>query len=165
MKVNTLFVFLALLTISACKTSVKPITANEPIIKGYVVGEQCEYTWRICAGEKIREERKMSKGVVAYKNGLGFSFGKDTIQITNPSSEKNITPNGDWPLKADEKWKYEYETANNEGDKITIKQDSEVISYGIVTITGSTFKTFKIAYTGTVRNHKHSKAGGPSNDV
>jgi hypothetical protein len=165
MKVNTLFVFLALLLISACKTSVKPITANEPTIKDYVVGEQWEYTWKTTAGEKIRGEGITSKEVVAYKNGLGFSFGNDTIQITNPSSEKSNTPYRDWPLEIGKKWRYESETTNNEGDKITIKQDAEVISYGDVTVKGGTFKAFKIVYTGTIRNHKFSETGGLSNDV
>ena len=165
MKINTLLVILALLILSACNTSAKPTTANQPTIKDYVVGEQWEYKWKTSAGEKIRGEGKTSKEVVIYKNGLGFSYGKDTVQITNPSSEKGATPYRDWPLEVGKKWKYESESANNEGDKLTTKQAAEVISYGDVTVKAGTFKAFKIVYTGTVRNHKYSKTGAPSNDV
>jgi hypothetical protein len=44
MKVSALLAILALITINTCKISVKSITANEPTIKDYVVGEQWEYT-------------------------------------------------------------------------------------------------------------------------
>ncbi len=165
MKVNTLFAILALLIISACNTSVKPVTATEPIIKDYVVGEQWEYTYKSTSEGKIMNEGKTTKEVVAYKNGLGFSYGKDTIQITNPASEKSATPNKDWPLEVGKKWRYESEAPNGVGDRMTIKQDVEVISYGDVTVKSGTFKAFKIVYTGTIRNHKYSKTGGLSNDV
>jgi len=165
MKVNVLVAILALLILSACNTSVKPITANEPTIKDYVVGEQWEYTWKTTAGEEIRGEGKDLKEVVNYKKGLGFLYGKDTVQITNPSLEKSATPYRDWPLEVGKKWRYESESANNEGDKITTNQDVEVISYGDVTVKAGTFKAYKIVYTGMVRNHKYSKTGGLSNDV
>ena len=165
MKVNALLVILALLILSACNTSVKPITANEPTIKDYVVGEQWEYTYKSTSEGKIMNEGKTTKEVVVYKNGLGFLYGKDTVQITNPSSEKSATPNKDWPLEVGKKWRYESEAPNGVGDRMTIKQDAEVISYGDVTVKAGTFKAFKIVYTGTVRNHKYSKTGGPSNDV
>jgi hypothetical protein len=102
---------------------------------------------------------------VAYKNSFGFSIEQDTIQITNPLSEQSATPYRDWPLEIGKKWRYESETANDEGDKITIKQNTEEISYGDVTVKGGTFRAFKIVYTGTIINHKFSETGGPSNDV
>ncbi len=165
MKVNSLLAILVLLILSACNTSAKSISANEPTIKDYVVGERWEYTWKTSAGEKIRGEGKTVKEVVSYRNGLGFLYGKDTIQITNPVSEKSATPNKDWPLEVGKKWRYKSEAPNGEGDRMTTKQDAEVISYGDVTVKAGIFKAFKIVYTGTIRNHKYSKTGGPLNDV
>ena len=165
MKVNTLLAVLALLIISACNTSVKPITANEPTIKDYVVGEQWEYAYKSTSEGKIMNEGIDAKEVVSYKNGLGFSYGKDTVQITNPSPIKSATPNKDWPLEVGKKWKYESEAPNGLGDRMTIKQEAEVISYGDVTVKAGTFKAFKIVYSGTIRNHKYSETGALTNDV
>lgn len=165
MKINTLLAILALLILSACNTSVKPITANEPTVKDYVVGEQWEYTYKSTSGEKIMNEGKTTKEVVVYKNRMGFLYGKDTVPITNPPSKKSATPNKDWPLEVGKKWKYESEAANGVGDRMTTKQVAEVISYGDVRVKAGTFKAFKIVYTGTIRNHKYSKTGAPSNDI
>ena len=175
MKKNVILLVMILMTLNACtsnkasKTETETKTVDtvteEPTIKDYVVGEKWEYTWKVSAGEEIRGEGIDLKEVVNYKKGLGFLYGQDTVQITNPSSEKSTTPYRAWPLKVGKKWKYESESANNEGDKMTIKQDVEVVSYGDVTVKGGVFKAFKIVYTGTVRNHKYSKTGAPSNDV
>ncbi|MGK0316503.1 MAG: hypothetical protein ACI86M_002738 [Saprospiraceae bacterium] len=147
------------------KKAVDTVIANEPTIEDYVVGEQWEYTWKTTSEEKILGEGIDIKEVVVYKKGLGFLYGIDTIQITNPSSQKSATPNKDWPLEVGKKWRYESEEPNGVGDRMTIKQEAEVISYGDVTVKSGTFKAFKIVYTGTVRNHKYSKTGAPSNDV
>ena len=81
MKVNTLFAILALLIISACNTPLKPITANQPTIKDYVVGERWEYTWKTSAGEKIRGEGKTAKEVVVYKMGWDFYMEKILFKL------------------------------------------------------------------------------------
>jgi len=149
----------------ASKTKTADTVTEEPTIKDYVVGERWEYTWKTSAGEKTRGEGKDVKEVVVYKNGVGFLNGNDTVQITNPSSEKSATPYKDWPLEVGKKWRYESETTNGVGDRMTIKQDAEVISYGDVTVKAGTFKAFKIVYTGMIRNHKYSKTGALTNDV
>ncbi|MFT4537186.1 MAG: hypothetical protein ACI9P5_004567 [Saprospiraceae bacterium] len=169
---NAIIVLMAIMAVNACTStkvsktkSADTVTSNEPTVKDYVVGERWEYTWKTASEEKIRGEGKDIKEVVFFENGLGFSYGKDTVQITNPLAEKSATPNRDWPLEVGKKWRYESEAPNGVGDRMTIKQDAEVLSYGDVTVKAGTFKAFKIVYTGTVRNHKYSKNGAPSNDV
>ena len=166
---NTIIYVVATLIFSACSNVPKPstteIVTKQPTLSDYEIGEKWEYTYKSTSEGKIMNEGKTLKEVVAYKKGLGFLYGKDTVQINNPSSEKSATPYRDWPLEVGKKWRYESESENGVGDRMTIKQDAEVISYGDVTVKAGIFKAFKIVYTGTVRNHKYSKTGGLSNDV
>ena len=109
---NAIIYVVAILLFSACTNSSKTkatekaadtVTANEPTIKDYVVGEQWAYTWKTASEEKILAKGKDIKEVVVYKKSLGFLYGTDTVQITNPSSQKSATPNKDWPLEVGKK--------------------------------------------------------------
>lgn len=144
----------AITVLFSCTNETATIT-KQPTLSDYTVGEQWTWDWRRSVNGEVRAQGEDFQEVVAFKNTLGFNYGKDTVKIAEIlNTEHSKTPRYDWPLKVGKKWKYEVSWSNNEGTTGKTSQDAQIVSYDEVTVAAGKFMAYKIEYKGRISNSR-----------
>lgn len=143
-----------IIVLFSCANETATIT-KQPTLSDYTVGEQWTWDWRRSVNGEVRAQGEDFQEVVAFKNTLGFNYGKDTVKIAEIlNTEPSKKPRYDWPLKVGKKWKYEVSWSNNEGTTGKTSQDAQIVSYDEVTVAAGKFMAYKIEYKGRISNSR-----------
>ncbi len=153
---NQILLLLALVLLSACNTSTKSNTTNQPTLTDYQLGEKWVWKYKgVTTKGEVRSDGTDTREIVSFNGALGMTIGKDTIPITEivkPNVSK--TPKYDWPLEVGKKWKYENSWTSQDGTTGNQSQNAEVLSYQEETVKAGTFMAYTIRYTGKTTNSR-----------
>lgn len=146
----------ALLLFSACKGQINSVTASQPTLSDYNVGEKWVWKYKgLTTKGEVRSEGTDAREIIEVNGALQITIGKDTISVSEiVKPEESSTPKYDWPLQVGKKWVYEENWTSQDGTTGKQHLNAKVVSYKKETVAAGSFMAYTIHYSGNITNSR-----------